>query len=190
MAEAPAEEGKTLTPAEKIALKKKEAAKKAAAKAAKKDPLKDNGDGTISDPNSGLMWKKNDAWLDTHIFYTWMDHKSYVDKINKEKFAGHEDWRLPSKAEAFTLFDKSKVCIDKNGTGFPLDPIFTEGGGAHTWISECSDEQIIRFDMKIGIEFAYPTQEVYASIRLVRAGTPPSSDPQAQPPPAPVKKEE
>jgi len=189
MAEAPKEEGKTLTPVEKIALKKKEAAAKAAAKAAKKDPFKDNGDGTISDPNSGLMWKKDDAWLDTNKFYTWMDHRPYVDQTNKDKFAGYEDWRLPSKAEAFTLFDKSKVCIDKNGTGFTLDPIFTEGCAAHTWITECSDDLIIRFDMKIGIEMPYPTNEVYASIRLVRAGKPPSSDPQAGSiPPAPPSK--
>jgi hypothetical protein len=23
-----------------------------------------------------LIWKKTDAWLDTHKFYTWQDHRS------------------------------------------------------------------------------------------------------------------
>ncbi len=49
-------------------------------------PLVDNGDGTITDPNSELIWKKTDAWLDTHKFYTWQAHRDYVDEINKEKF--------------------------------------------------------------------------------------------------------
>lgn len=170
MADAPTDEGQTLTPVEKAALKKKEAAAKAAAKGADKEPLKDNGDGTITDPNSGLMWKKDDSWLDTNKFYTWAEHKPYVDKINKEKFAGYDDWRVPSKAEALTLLDKSKVCLDKNGIGFALDPIFTEGCAAHTWISECTDDNIIRFDMKIGIDTPYPSKDIYSSVRLVRAG--------------------
>ena len=131
-------------------------------------PLVDNGDGTITDPNSSLMWKKTDAWIDMHKFYTWMDHRQYVDKFNTEKFAGYENWRIPNKVEALTIFDKTKECMDKNGTLFPLDPIFEAGGASNTWISECSDENIIRFDGKIGIDTPYPTQEVWSSMRLVR----------------------
>lgn len=161
-------EEEALTPAEKAALKKKEALAKAKAKAAEKDPLKDNGDGTITDPNSGLMWKQSDAWLDTKRFYTWAMQQEYVDKINGEKFATYTDWRLPCKAEAATIVDKTKECVDKNGTKFTIDPIFTEGCVSNTWISESSDENIIRFDLKIGIDTPYPTPDVYGSIRLVR----------------------
>ena len=75
---------------------------------------------------------------------------------------------MPSKAEALTIFDKTKECVDKNGTTFTLDPIFTEGCVSNTWISESSDEQIIRFDMKIGVDTPYPTKEVFGSMRLVR----------------------
>ena len=149
---------------------KKEAKPKVAAKKEKPaaEPLADNGDGTVTDPNSGLMWKKSDAWLDMKKFYTWMVHREYVDKFNKEKFAGYDNWRIPNKAEALTIFDKTKECMDKNGTLFPLDPIFDAGGASNTWISECSDEKIIRFDGKIGIDTPYPTQEVWSSMRLVR----------------------
>ncbi len=153
------------------------AAKPPAAKAkpAKKEappaePLVDNGDGTVTDPNSSLMWKQSDAWVDMKRFYTWADHKEYVDKFNKEKFAGYEDWGIPSKAQAITLFDKSgkKQLMDKNGTLYPIDPIFETGGASNTWITECSDEKIIRMDLKIGIDTPYPTQEVWSSMRLVR----------------------
>jgi hypothetical protein len=132
-------------------------------------PLIDNGDGTITDPNSELIWKKTDAWLDTHKFYTWQAHRDYVDKINKEKFAGYDNWRIPSKNEASTLVDKTggKLCEDKNGTMFPIDPIFEAGCVSNTWILECSDEKIIRYDLKIGIDTAYPGKDVWGSLRLL-----------------------
>ncbi len=159
---------------------------KAKAKAAKKEekpkePLVDNGDGTVTDPSTGLMWKKTDAWLDTHKFYTWAMHREYVDKVNKEKFAGYDNWRIPSKKEAATLVDKTKKCMDKNGTLYPIDPIFDAGSAASTWISECSDDKIIRFDLKIGIDTAYPTTDVWSSMRLVRK--------EGEAPPPPVGKE-
>ena len=174
----PAEKAETENPAEK-APKPKVAAKKE--KPAAK-PLIDNGDGTVTDPNSDLMWKKSDAWIDMHKFYTWMAHREYVDKFNQEKFAGYDNWRIPNKVEALTIFDKTKECMDKNGTLFPLDPIFDAGGASNTWISECSDEKIIRFDGKIGIDTPYPTQEVWSSMRLVRKdGEAPPSPAGAEP---------
>lgn len=133
-----------------------------------KKPLVDNDDGTITDPNTGLMWKKSDAWIDDHKFYDWFRHREYVDKINKEKFAGYEDWRIPSKAEALTLFDKTKKCLDKNGSSFFVDPIFEAGGAGNAWISECSDDRIVRYDWKTGIDTEYPTKDIWASMRLVR----------------------
>jgi hypothetical protein len=166
--------------------KKAEDAKpKAAAKKEKPaaPPLVDNGDGTITDPNSGLMWKKSDAWLDMHQFYTWMDHRQYVDKFNKEKFAGYDNWRIPSKAEAATIFDKTKECMDKNGTMYSVDPIFEAGGASNTWISECSDDNIIRYDFKVGVDTPYPTQDVWATMRLLRkegeAAVPVGAEPDA-----------
>ena len=161
--------GEIAPKSEKLAAEQK--AKPAAAKkpAPELKPFVDNGDGTISDPNSGLMWKKTDAWLDTHKFYTWEAHQEYVDNVNKEKFAGYDNWRIPSKAEALTLVDKTgtKQCEDKNGTMFPIDPIFDAGCVSNTWIIECSDDKIIRFDLKIGIDTAYPGKDVWGSVRLV-----------------------
>ena len=168
----PPTEEKQLSPAEKAKLaaaKKAEAAKKAGPVG---DPLVDNGDGTITDPNSGLTWKKTDAWLDKKQFYTWQDHKQYVDWVNKNKtkFGGYDNWRIPTKAESLTLFDKTgvKQLMDKNGTFYPIDPIFEPGGASNTWITECSDEKIIRMDLKIGLDTPYPTNDVWSSMRLVR----------------------
>ena len=152
----------------------KPAPKPAAKPKVEKKPLVDNQDGTVTDPNSGLMWKQTDAWLDMHKFYTWQDQPSYIEKLNKEKFAGYSDWRIPTKAEATTLVEKGRkeTVIDKNGTPFPMDPIFTEGRVSNTWISECTEEEVIRFDFKIGSDFKYPPAEIWASIWAVREMAP------------------
>ena len=159
---------------------------------------KDNGDGTVTDTEKKLMWKQTDAWLDMHKFYTWQDQPSYIEKLNKEKFAGHSDWRIPTKAEAATLVEKGRkeTIIDKNGTTFPMDPIFTDGCVSNTWISECTEEEVIRFDFKIGSEFKYPPAEIWASIRLVRDAAPKKEEVSAedskkeQPKPGESKSEE
>jgi hypothetical protein len=192
MAEASTDE-QELSPAEKAKLaaaKKAEAAKKAAPVG---DPLVDNGDGTITDPNSGLTWKKTDAWVDKKVFYTWQDHKKYVDWVNqnKDQFGGYDNWRIPTKAESLTLFDKTgvKQLMDKNGTDYPIDPIFAPGGASNTWISECSDEKIIRMDLKIGLDTPYPNNDVWSSMRLVRKegeAAAKSSAPEAKAPEAPA----
>ena len=168
----PTTDEKKLSPAEKAKLaaaKKAEAAKKAGPVG---DPLVDNGDGSITDPNSGLTWKKTDAWLDKKQFYTWQNHQEYVDWVNqnKDQFGGYDNWRIPTKAESLTLFDKTgvKQLLDKNGTYYPIDPIFAPGGASNTWITECSDEKIIRMDLKIGLDTPYPTNDVWSSMRLVR----------------------
>ncbi len=176
-----AEAAKPAAPAAGAAAKAApKAAPKAKPKAAAKplDPLIDNGDGTITDPNSGYMWKQSDAWLDCHKFFTFEAAAEYIDNLNKEKFAGHEDWRMPNKAEATTLVDKTKTkkCLDKNGTTFPLDPIFTEGRVCNTWITECTPEKVIRFDFKIGGEMIYPPSEVWASIYAVRGEAKPKEE--------------
>jgi hypothetical protein len=152
----------------------KAAPKPAAKPKVEKKPLVDNQDGTITDPNSGLMWKQTDAWLDMHKFYTWQDQPSYIEKLNKDKFAGHSDWRIPNKTEAATLVEKGRKesVIDKNGTPFPMDPIFTEGCVSNTWISECTEEEVIRFDFKIGSDFKYPPAEIWASIWAMREVAP------------------
>lgn len=162
----------------------KPAPKPAAKPKVEKKPLVDNKNGTITDPNSGLMWKQTDAWLDMHKFYTWQDHQEYVDKVNGDKFAGFDDWRIPTKADAMTLVEKGRkeTVVDKNGTPFPMDPIFSEGCVSNTWISECSDEKIIRYDFKVGNDVPYPGKDVFASMWLMR-------DPQAAKEDAPAEED-
>jgi Protein of unknown function (DUF1566) len=61
----------------------------------------DNGDGTITDNNTGLMWEKksDDGSIhDQDTAYTWDDAFGvHIAGLNAGSgFAGHTDWRLPN----------------------------------------------------------------------------------------------
>ena len=69
----------------------------------------DNGDGTVSDLGTGLMWMVDDSGegLD------WESALAYCENL---EFAGHDDWKLPNVKELQTLVDYSGVypAIDEN----------------------------------------------------------------------------
>ncbi len=72
----------------------------------------DNGDGTISDPDNGLMWLK-----EVSQEYTWDDAMNYCQSLD---FAGHSDWRLPNIRELSTNVDYT------SGSGAPLYDVFAK----------------------------------------------------------------
>ncbi|MFI3282761.1 MAG: DUF1566 domain-containing protein [Rikenellaceae bacterium] len=57
---------------------------------------KDNGDGTVSDLNTGLMWEQTPAAGPV----TWAEAQKYCDELN---LAGHGDWRLPTLKELYSI---------------------------------------------------------------------------------------
>ena len=73
----------------------------------------DNGNGTVTDRTTGLMWQK-DGSTDG---MTWRDAKEYVNKLNTEKLAGQSDWRLPTIEELASLM--------KSEGHLYIDPIFS-----------------------------------------------------------------
>ncbi len=97
----------------------------------------DNGDGTVTDTHSKLMWMQNDSYLELKDFVSYAGAKKYLKKKNEAAFAGYTDWRLPSKDEAHSLYyrDKQKSILDKYEMTLYIDPVFTEGCGFNTWTS-------------------------------------------------------
>ena len=68
----------------------------------------DNGDGTITDASTGLMWEKlsdDESIHDRNYGYTWADAAAVkVAALNGAGgFAGHTDWRVPTMLELLTL---------------------------------------------------------------------------------------
>ena len=74
----------------------------------------DNGDGTITDTRTGLMWEKisDDGSIhDKDTSYTWAGAVSgKIASLNGGAgFAGWTDWRVPNRAELLTLVDLGAV---------------------------------------------------------------------------------
>jgi adenylate cyclase len=74
----------------------------------------DNGDGTVTDRATGLLWQKSGSSRSV----TWRRAKLYIDKLNRNQFAGYSDWRLPTIDELASLLEKSKK------DGLHIDPVF------------------------------------------------------------------
>ncbi len=95
----------------------------------------DNGDGTVTDRKTKLMWMQDDSYNVFKRFLVYAAAKKLMAKMNEESFAGHSDWRLPGKEEAHSLYyrEKEKSIQDKYEMDLYIDPVFTEGCGYDTW---------------------------------------------------------
>ena len=74
----------------------------------------DNGDGTITDGRTGLMWEKLSSFdgsiHDSEDTYTWETAFTVkIPTLNLNAFAGHTDWRLPNQFELYSLLDLGAV---------------------------------------------------------------------------------
>jgi hypothetical protein len=103
----------------------------------------DNGDGTITDVNTGLMWEKksDDGGLhDKDDPYYWSGDGSqetiwnWLDDVNAEGgsgFADHSDWRIPNVKELQSI-------IDYERSNPSVDPVFYLGCAPGCTVTTCS----------------------------------------------------
>ena len=96
----------------------------------------DNGDGTITDTRANLMWKKDDSFKEFGYGINWFEAQDYCEILNEKKFAGYEDWRLPSGEEAKSFFSFTQSNTDKDGAETHISDLFEPGGGHNTWTYE------------------------------------------------------
>ena len=90
--------------------------------------FRDNGDGTVTDDSTGLMWEKKVRPINSFVdgvhtvngVYFWSapgvtgtepDGSAFtvfLKFMNEERFAGHSDWRLPTRQELLSIVDASR----------------------------------------------------------------------------------
>lgn len=75
----------------------------------------DNGDGTVLDRETGLMWQQAGSENDMN----YAGANAYADQINEERFAGFSDWRLPTIEELASLLENQR-----SSNGLYIDPVF------------------------------------------------------------------
>lgn len=68
----------------------------------------DNGDGTVTDLNTGLMWQQTPDFDQ----YGWEEAFDYADELTT---GGYTDWRLPTVKELYSLIDfTGEIVTDAN----------------------------------------------------------------------------
>ncbi|NQT69084.1 MAG: DUF1566 domain-containing protein, partial [Desulfobacteraceae bacterium] len=77
--------------------------------------LMDNGDGTILDATTNLLWEQGGSPYPG----TWNEAQDYANSLNRKAFAGFSDWRLPTVNELMSLFIENADPYQ-----FCLEPIF------------------------------------------------------------------
>ena len=93
----------------------------------------DQGNGTVADQKSGLLWQQADSYHEHKQGMNWYEALEYIDLKNSEKFAGFDDWRLPTLKELKTLYDPSRPIKSKDGERVGLPKLFRSGGSYYLW---------------------------------------------------------
>jgi len=97
----------------------------------------DNGDETVTDNNTGLMWQQDTG----PVNYNWKEALSYCENLT---LAGYNDWRLPSANELQSLVDYSRYNPS-------IDTIFSNTVSSFYWssttfVSNTAIAWYVRFD--------------------------------------------
>src|SRR4030066_733772 len=78
----------------------------------------DNGDETITDNATGLMWMKSDSGTGMN----WQETLAWGKRKNAANYLGHSDWRLPNAKELQSIVDYTRS-PSTNGSA-AIDPLF------------------------------------------------------------------
>ncbi|MDO6801946.1 DUF1566 domain-containing protein [Wenyingzhuangia sp. 1_MG-2023] len=81
-----------------------------------KNNFTDNGDGTITDNATGLMWQQ----ADNGNTYDWESALDYVESLTH---GGHNDWRMPNAKELQSIVDYTQSPSTSSSPA--IDPLFS-----------------------------------------------------------------
>ena len=107
---------------------------------------------TIIDGAKRLVWLKKDTW---QMAGKWMAQRQVIEfagNLNRQRFAGFSDWRLPTTVEAKSLFDKKQKNSDNMGQTIYLSDLFEPGCGFLCWTSDVRHNiQGVRLNFRKGV---------------------------------------
>lgn len=122
--------------------------------------LVDNGDGTITDKKTELMWQKADAPP--------MRWEQAVAACESLSLAGHSNWRLPTLKELKALF--KSLHDDEHVVERRIAPF--EWSGDRYWTSDVADPYYAAFLVNFnGGSLPWETKDKQFYVRAVRSPT-------------------
>ena len=132
----------------------------------------DNGDGTVTDIRTGLMWKQyleGQSGADcegTVGQFNWDDAMKIPKTVNQRGFAGYHDWRIPSREELESLVMPERANPAISTEVFPNTPasdVWSGSPGAYS----AKDAWYVGFDSGYS---DLESRRYGLGVRLVRGG--------------------
>jgi len=134
--------------------------------------FKDNGDLTITDTKTGLMWMKKDSYLHSGRWINWFESIQHIKQLNVEGFADQHDWQVPTIKELTTIYEAEKTNSKVLGKGMiiHIDPIFAKEGSAALWtVEENGNYNAFGVVLNTGKRFNSPKKSKFRkAVRAVR----------------------
>jgi hypothetical protein len=91
-----------------------------------------NGGEVVIDYKTGLIWYNGEFKEEMNI----KEVEKWIEKLNGDKYGGHDDWRLPTLEEAASLLIR-----DKDTNDLHIDPIFS-GSPAKIWTKDSATRKL------------------------------------------------
>ncbi len=133
----------------------------------------DNGNSTVTDNDTGLMWKQclegltgGDCTTGGGASYTWQAALALATTVNSAGFAGYHDWRVPNLTELESLVARNCLNPAINSQFFP-NHLASVVWSSSPYADDAYSAWYIYFND--GYTY-YGSRGVNYSVRLVRSG--------------------
>ncbi len=138
--------------------------------------LTDNGNGTVTDNLTGLVWEQKTAETEQYSYITYSEAASYCEGLS---LGGHDDWRVPTRREFSTLLNHGRLSPSLDVTYFP-DYTYNGANEVYYWTSSVYHDdpaQMWKVQMSFGImEAIIAPQSPPHKVRCVRGAEEPEAD--------------
>ena len=128
----------------------------------------DNGDGSILDSETGLIWAKEDSWPVAQDWLNFQESLQFVDDMNKKDYLGFHDWRIPEREEIEKIFMADSTIMARSNNEIHLDPLFAPGGGNASWCLPFDQQAAFYFSYTSGNAQQFDQDYSQGYVRLVR----------------------
>jgi hypothetical protein len=128
----------------------------------------DNGDKTILDNETGLVWAKEDSWPVAQDWLNFQESLQFVDDMNKKDYLGFHDWRIPEREEIEKIFIADSTIMARSSNEIHLDPLFAPGGGNASWCLPFDQQAAFYFSYTSGNAQQFDQDYSQGYVRLVR----------------------
>lgn len=122
----------------------------------------------VEDETTGLIWQ----WSGTRYPVNWKAAKAYVERLNREKHEGLDNWRMPTIDELLTIISRSP-----SGNDLCLEPIFDP---RQKWLWS-ADRASFLSAWYVSLDLGFVERNDFASFYHVKAVCRPAFSPQPTP---------